>query len=213
MARVLQLDTDEHQAVQSLLPWYVNGTLRDEERALVQSHLAQCPRCQADAAWQEALRTALPATAPAAEAEVDRQWAALSQRLAPARSQAPRWHHGLAAWLRSRWVPLALGLQGVTMVAALTLAWWVAAPRDELYRGLGAAPNAPAANALVVFRPTASEADIRNALRANRAQLVGGPTATDGYLLYLSPLSTEALSRLRADHAVLRVESLESETR
>ncbi len=212
MARVFQLDTEEHQAVQALLPWYVNGTLRDEELALAQSHLAQCPRCQADAVWQDALRTAPPATQPAAQAEVDRQWTALSQRLATtARPPGPRWPQLLGDWLRSRWMPLALGLQGVTMVAALTLAWWVT-PRDDLYRGLGAS-NAPAANALVVFRSTASEADIRNALRANRAQLVGGPTATDAYLLHLSPLSTEALSRLRADRAVLRVESLESETR
>jgi len=211
MARVFQLDTDEHRAVQALLPWYVNGTLADEELVQVQSHLAQCPRCQADAAWQQAVRTSPPATAPAAD--VDRQWTALSQRLEAARPPAPRWPQVLGDWLRTRWMPLALGLQGVTLVAALTITWWAVAPRDDLYRGLGAAPKAPSANALVVFRSTASEADIRNALRANRAQLVGGPTATDAYLLHLSPLSTEALSRLRADRAVLRVESLESETR
>lgn len=212
MARVIQLDTDEHQAVQSLLPWYVNGTLPGEELALVQSHLAHCQRCQADAAWQQALRASLPDAEPAGS-EVDRQWTALSQRLAAHRPKVPRWPQVLGDWLRSRWVALALGLQGVTMVAALTLAWWVAAPRDD-YRALGNGPNGgPAANALVVFRPTASEADIRNALRANRAQLVGGPTATDAYLLHLSPLSAQALSRLRADGAVLRVESLESGTR
>ena len=212
MARVFQLDTDEHQAVQALLPWHVNGTLKDEELALVQSHLAQCARCQADADWLHALRASQPATQTAAQADVDRQWAALSQRLRAARPRPERWSPALAGWLRARWMPLALGLQSVTLVAALTLAWWVAAPRDEMFHALGAPPNAPA-NVLVVFRPTASEADIRAALRANRAQLVGGPTATDGYLLYLSPLSTQALSRLRADRAVLRVESLESDPR
>jgi anti-sigma factor RsiW len=213
MARVFQLDTEEHQAAQALLPWYVNGTLPDEELALVQGHLAQCPRCQADAVWQDALRSDPPATRPAAPAEVDRQWLALSQRLEAARPPARRRPQVLSDWLRARWMPLALGLQGVTLVAALTITGWAVAPRDDLYRGLGAAPNAPSANALVVFRSTASEADIRKALRANRAQLVGGPTATDAYLLHLSPLSAEAMSRLRADRAVLRVESLESETR
>ena len=214
MARVFQLDTDEHQSVQSLLPWYVNGTLQGEELALVQAHIAQCPRCQADTAWQQAVRASPPATGQAAEGEVDRQWAALSRRLTPDRSRAPRWYFVLGAWLRPRWVPLALGLQGATLVAALTLAWWVAASRDD-YRALGNAPptGGPAANALVVFRPTASEMQIRNALRASRAQLVGGPTATDAYLLHLSPLTSEALARLRAESAVLRVESLESETR
>lgn len=213
MARVIQLDTDEHQAVQALLPWYVNGTLQHEELALVQGHLAQCPRCQADAAWQDGLRASLPAAQPAARADVDRQWAALSQRLAAARPPAPRWQQALIAWIRARWMPLALGLQSVTLVTALTLAWWAAPPSEELYRALGAAPNAPAANALVVFRSTATEADIRHALRANRAQIVGGPTVTNAYLLHLSALSTEALSRLRTDRAVLRVESLEGDAR
>ncbi|HMA07025.1 MAG TPA: zf-HC2 domain-containing protein [Ramlibacter sp.] len=212
-ARVFQLDSDEHRAVQLLLPWYVSGTLPDEELALVQGHLVQCPRCQADAVWQDALRTAAPATRPTAPAEVDRQWADLSQRLEAARPSASRWLQALRDRLRSHWMTLALGLQGVTMVAALTLTWWAVAPRDDLYRGLGGASNAPSANALVVFRSTASEADIRKALRANRAQLVGGPTVTDAYLLHLSPLSTDALSRLRADRAVLRVESLEGDAK
>ncbi|HWP10481.1 MAG TPA: hypothetical protein VNN06_01570, partial [Ramlibacter sp.] len=115
------------------------------------------------------------------------------------------------SWLRARWLPLAIGLQAA-IVLTLALAWWIAPQRDEPYRALGAAP-AVTANVLVVFRPTATETDIRRALRAHRAQLVGGPTATDAYLLRLSSLSPEAISRLRADGTVLRVESLEGDAR
>jgi len=212
MARVIHLETDEHQAVQSLLPWYVNGTLDAEEAARVDGHLAQCARCQADLAWQQELRAAAPDSDPASTAEVDRHWAALSQRLSTAATTSPPRPNAVAAWFRARWLPLAAGLQGV-VVLALVLAWWNVPQREEAFHALGAAPTATAANVLVVFRPTATEADIRRVLKANRAQLVGGPTVTNAYLLRLSGLSGDALARLRADGAVMRVESLEGDAR
>lgn len=212
MARVFQLDTDEHQGVQSLLPWYINGTLQDVELARVRSHLAQCALCQADAAWQDELRSCLPAAEPVSNADADRHWAALSQRLGATDARASRPASAVTNWLRSRWLPFAIGMQGV-IVAALAFVWLAAPPRDDAFRALGAAPNAVSANVLVVFRPTATESDIRRVLRANRAQLVGGPTVTDAYLLHLSALSAESLSRLRADGTVLRVESLEGDPR
>jgi hypothetical protein len=213
MARVIHLDTDEHQAVQALLPWYVNGTLEGVELARVQSHLAKCARCQADAVWENRVRPAAPPEGAASDAEVDRHWAALAHRLGLSAARTPPGRQdGAGSWLKARWLPLAIGLQAV-IVMTLALAWWVVPQRDEAYRALGAAPAAVTANVLVVFRPTATETDIRRALRAHHAQLVGGPTATDAYLLHLSALSPEALSRLRADGTVLRVESLEGDGR
>ncbi len=35
-----------HDEVWKLLPWYLNGTLTDAERALVEPHLADCSACQ-----------------------------------------------------------------------------------------------------------------------------------------------------------------------
>jgi anti-sigma factor RsiW len=212
MARVIPLDTDEHQAAQSLLPWYVNGTLGAEESERVRKHLAECPRCQADAQWQDRLRAAPPAAEPTSASDVDRQWAALAGRLAPGGTKPPRRPHALANWLGTRWLPLAVGLQTVVILAG-ALAWFGVPQREEAFRALGTAPAAISANVLVVFRPGASEADIRRVLRANHAQIVGGPTVTDAYLLRLAALTPEALSRLRADAAVLRVESLEGDAR
>jgi anti-sigma factor RsiW len=212
MARVFQLDTDEHRAVQALLPWYVNATLDDDELRCVQDHLAQCERCQADAAWQARVRTAGPAIGEAdVPADVDRAWAALSRRLgeaapSPSRRRPPSWRR----WLAARWIPLALGLQGA--LVALAAVWLVVAPRDEPFHTLGAGAPA-AANVLVVFRPAASEAEVRRALREHRAQIVGGPTVTDAYLLRVVPLTAATLARLRADASVQRVESLEGDVR
>ena len=209
-ARILPLDSDDHQVTQSLLPWYINGTLEEAESSRVQAHLAQCPRCQADAAWQDELR-AVPADADPADpaGAVGRDWAALRSRL-DARPVAARRPPFAARWRWTRWLPLAVGVQ-VALAGVLVLALFHTTPQTEPYRTLGAATSAAAANALVVFRADATEAQIRHALRASDARLVGGPTVTDAYLLHVAGLAPQTLARLRAQPAVLRVESLESE--
>jgi len=112
----------------------------------------------------------------------------------------------------SRGWSFALAAQAGLLVAfALLAAWPVLSPRVELYRGLGAAPASIAANAIVVFRPDASEAQIRAALRAGGAQVVGGPTVSDAYLLHVRTNDQATLARLRAQAGVLRAESLEAE--
>ncbi|MEO5882047.1 MAG: zf-HC2 domain-containing protein [Caldimonas sp.] len=204
-ARILSLDSDEHGAVQALLPWYANATLAAAERARVDAHLDACARCRADVEFQRHL-CATPVAPP--PGDVDSAWLALRARLdvprADARPPAAR-----AGWLAPRWLPLALGLQAA-FVLALAIAW-LALPRAPEYRTLGAVASSPAANALVVFRPDATEVEIRRALRAADARLVGGPTVTDAYLLRLPDLGAGSLARLRAEPAVARVESLEGE--
>jgi anti-sigma factor RsiW len=213
MARVFHLDTDEHQTVQSLLPWFANGTLADAELARVRSHLAQCTRCQADAAWQEEVRSAAPPAAPAPGAQVDRQWLALLRQIADQDDPSARVRTSLREWLRARWLPLTLAAQGALTVAVLAAVVMGAAPREENFQALGSQASVADANALVVFRPGATEAQIRRALRANDAQLVGGPTASDAYLLNVPEPSGETIDRLRAEAIVLRAESLEGDAR
>ena len=204
-ARILSLDSDEHGAVQALLPWYANATLAAAERARVDAHLGTCARCRADVEFQRHLCATPVATPPG---DADSGWLALRARLdlprAGARPPAAR-----ASWLGPRWLAFALGLQAAFVLALATV--WLALPRPAEYRTLGTVASAPAANALVVFRPDATEAEIRRALRAADARLVGGPTVTDAYLLRLPVLGAASLARLRAELAVARVESLEGE--
>ena len=47
-----------HKVVDVLLPWFVNGTLDDEERALVEQHLGQCERCRREVEWLQELHAA-----------------------------------------------------------------------------------------------------------------------------------------------------------
>lgn len=209
-ARILPLDTDEHRAAQALLPWYVNGTLEPTERVQLRAHLADCPRCQADAAWQVRLRQVPSNLEAGVSSDVDRHWTAMRRRLLTKENDGPHKQRFGTLWQPTTWLQLAVGIQGVVLLA-LAIAWFGAPWRDEPFRALGAAPNAATANAVVVFRPDATEAQIRLALRASGARLVGGPTVTDAYLLQLPSLRPEFLSRLRAERAVVRVESLEAE--
>jgi anti-sigma factor RsiW len=206
-ARILALDSDEHRQAELLLPWYTNGTLDAAQRARVEAHLLQCPRCQADVAFQAKLRDVAGSVA-APTGDAARGWAALRERLDPkppvVRRAGPR-----RRWRWTGWWPLAFGVQAA-VILGLAIAWVGVTLRPEPYQTLGAATSAPAANALVVFRPEATEAQIRAALRASDARLVGGPTVTDAYLVQLAGPVPQALGRLRAQPAVSRVESLVS---
>ena len=209
--QILRLGGNEHDIVQLLLPWYDSGRLDAAEAARVTAHLAGCARCQADIGWQRRLRGALPDTVPADEpassAEVDRGWANLRDQLDPgvaaSRARAPRPARRAPMWWR--WM-LALQSTVIVGLAALVV---VMLPRDDAYRTLGNPGRASDASIVVVFRPDASELQIRQALRDSDARLVDGPTVTGAYLLVVAPAQhTSAIERLRRQTAVLRVESL-----
>lgn len=57
--------TARHEALVELLPWYVNGTLDETERGLVQRHVEACAECREDvemlAAAQRGIRNESPA--------------------------------------------------------------------------------------------------------------------------------------------------------
>lgn len=208
-ARILSLDSDAHQHAQSLLPWYVNGSLDAAQAGEVQSHLESCARCQADLAWQRKLRETPLDTVGGGD--VERDFAALRLR-APARrdpaDSAPfvrprRWTQALA---------FTVGAPAV-FIAGLALGVFGTLRPAEPYAVLGSGGAAPQANALIVFRADATEAQIRAALQAGDAQLVGGPTVTDAYLVRLADMKPERLAILRGQPAVLRAESIVSERR
>ena len=205
-ARVLPLDSSEHRTAQELLPWFANQTLSATEAAAVAAHLAQCSRCQADAAALAAVR-AVPIDVDSG-GSVERDWAALRGRL-EARPRETRRTSGRPWWKLS--LQVALAGQAVVMLI-LGGALIATTTQTEPYRALGSAPAAIEANALAVFRADATEQQMREALRAAGARIVGGPTISDAYLLRMVDLQPETLARLRAQPGVLRVESLQGET-
>ena len=214
--RVVQLGTDLHQKVQALLPWYVGARLDKAERARVEAHIAECPRCQAELAWEREVQAAYAQAASTVDDDATQGFAHLRDRIAADASPRPR--RGLLARLKAQWrntpawTRWALAGQCV-VVAALGGVVLVALAPDPAFRTLGgpASPAGAAAggNLIVRFRPDATEEEMRRVLRESEARLVYGPTATDAYLLAVpAGLESEAVKRLRSEHAVLLVEAL-----
>jgi hypothetical protein len=164
----------------------------------VRDHVAHCERCSADAALQDSIREAA-AFMPTAGADVERGWAAMRAKIAPREKRT---------WPRFGWPALAVA-QALTMLVLVVVLVPRTVPQGGEYRTLGSTPAAPAANALVVFKPGASESQMRQALRTVGARIVDGPTATDAYLLHMRTASANEIERLRSDTSVARVESLQ----
>lgn len=222
--KITQLDSEDHREVQALLPWYIVERLNDAERQRVESHLADCPRCQDDVVWQRTL--CATRDEPESSVDVEHGLAAMLAKIGaderasarataaepllvgdPVRARFPGRQPMASTWWR--W---ALGVQFASILG-LTLLLFMPRSPDDPYRTLGA-PMASNANLVVVFRPTATEEEIRQALRASEARLVGGPTVTDAYLLSAAPARrAAALERLRTDPAVIRIDSLDAAPR
>ncbi|MBV8503172.1 MAG: zf-HC2 domain-containing protein [Paucibacter sp.] len=197
MSTVIPMEHDEHVATQALLPWYTRGQLDDAEMRQVQAHLEHCPACQAELAAERPLRTLLDlATPPAGSAEAG--IARMRRRLSAEAKAQPR--------RAAPWMPWALGLQGATIAALLGVLLVPAAP--ALYHGLSAEPAAAGIEALVMFKPGSSEAEVRAALLAHGASISSGPTESGAYRLHLTA-DPAALAALRAENVVALAEPLE----
>lgn len=212
--RVVQFG-DVHQRTQALLPWYVGAGLSADERAVVDAHLAGCPRCQAELAWERELQAA-DSDADSVN-DVDRDFALLRERIGGRAARASS--SGFATRLIRGWrqgpVWMRWTLAGqCALVAMLGLSLLLVAlspePRYRTLGGRAAAAGAPGGNLIVRFRPDATEQDMRSVLRDSEARLVYGPTTTDAYLLAVPAERVKAaVTRLRGARAVLLVESLD----
>ncbi|MDN3919859.1 zf-HC2 domain-containing protein [Roseateles violae] len=208
--KVVPIERDPHHAVQALLPWYLRGRLEAEEQLELQRHLLACPQCRAEC---EAERRLLAELSPRAErsaepGDVEAGLRRLRARL-PARAEARAARPSLP-----RWLGWALGLQGTALAGLLAMLLFLPRPQPADYHGLSAAAPAIAADALVMFDPAATEAQIRQALRASGARLVGGPTGGNAWLLQLggdAAARRHALERLRAERIVSLAEPLQAE--
>lgn len=208
---IVTINDSIHDKVQELLPWFVVDTLTGKELDLVNQHLNICAECQSDFAWQCKLQATAPAPASGASPDVDRAFSKLKARLD---SKQPHRGYPRSAQLPGdvrrgggQWMRWALAAQFLVIAGLAVL---LATPYGNVavYRALGASQNANG-NMVVVFRPETPERELRRILQAAGARIVGGPTVTDAYLLDVPDEKlTGALHDLRADRAVILVESL-----
>lgn len=213
-ANVVRFDGDAHAACEALLPWYAMGQVDAAERAELEAHLAGCAPCRASLArereLQRLLAEALPD--PPYRGDVGDGLAALRKRIGSQRQAAGASWGSRLSTVPSWWRGVLLAQAALIGLLLVLLLWPRAVPDGALYRGLGppAADASALANAVVSFAPDASEAQLRAALRAANARLVGGPTASEAYLVALPVGDADALARLRAQPGVVLAVSLES---
>ena len=211
MTTPVQTD-DVHEEAEVLLPWYATGQIDPSDRERVEAHLSSCARCQRQLNTERLLIEEFRSLTP----EIDTGWARLREQIEPQAFDRPEPSRAFAdIWN-------VLSRPAVAMLAAAQIAFLFIGGAILLsinrpgpaYQALGA-PDAPrTANVIVIFRPDATEEDIRDALRASGASLVGGPTAADAYLINVPPNQrASALVRLQSDDDVEMAQPIDGAAR
>ena len=200
---------DPHSQAEELLPWYATGQLDEADRSLVDAHLAACARCQRQLAGERRMVERFQAFSP----EGDSGWARVRQRIEGPHASQGSWIGRIASdfWQllkRPAVAVLATAQVGLLAIAAAVASSLASAPA---YVALGDnAQPSPSANAIILFRPEATEAGMRAVLRQSGASLVGGPTDADAYLLSIpAERRAAALEKLRVDNNVVMAEPID----
>ncbi|GLQ88342.1 zf-HC2 domain-containing protein [Dyella flagellata] len=199
---VIKFEGSVHAQADRLLPWYVNGTLQDDERLQVERHLVECAACQQELAW---LRTVREEFATQAEQDdVSPKMRHLHRRMQKRRgasSFALAWHR------RERRLAWLAALQAAVILAlAVVLLHQQHVPYHTL-----SAPSDKGALLVVVFDAQTHEAQMRELVRESGARIVGGPTAEGAYVLRVADAHEAAARKMLASSPqVTLVEDLSS---
>jgi len=207
MAHIIPLHGDPHAKVQALLPWYANGTLDPDETAEVEAHLADCAECRDELAAERAMALQIASLPVDAESGWETLRARLEQRPAPPLRLV---RGGFLArpvpigWAVAAQAAVLLLVVGITRLPA-------PAAQPGPYQALSNPAAARSANAIVIFRPETSEAELRTLLRDNGARVIDGPTESNSWMLHVpAEQRTAALAGLRATGKVLLDEPLDA---
>ncbi|MGZ3199637.1 MAG: zf-HC2 domain-containing protein [Croceibacterium sp.] len=208
MADIVPLRPSEHDAVQQLLPWHVNGTLSPDEAARVEAHLAECEGCRLDLAGERELARQV-ALLPL---NVDEGWQALAIRLPLPPSTPAR------VPLLSRGGPVgwaAGGALAASLVLAVAIVGLQRSPDTApTFHTLGSPAGAASGQAIVLFRPDATEQQMRAIFTAQGARVIDGPTAAGAYVVRFDGRSpADAISALRQSGEVVLAEPIASDGR
>ena len=192
-------EREAHQELEELLPWYANGRLDSDDRVKVERHLESCSSCREELALDRRLIDEFQSLTP----EIDAGWARMRARIAPTRKPAPR----VPRMFGDFWTQLRQ--PGVAALAAAQVAFVIFGAGVLLtlsrptYHALGSSQAPQTANVLVIFRADATVEEVHDTLQAANASVVGGPTATDAYLLSVAPnRRDQALRKLQSDEDV-----------
>lgn len=199
-----------HEQALELLPWLVNGSLDDEERRSVDSHLEQCGECRTAVDRERELAAVLmereatePSHEPKIEAGIERLRAALEREERRGRRQRRPSRRLLAAGL----------LQGLVLAGLFGLVVWLVRPQPQAeFRTLSTPETVhPATGAwlYLIVEPSLTAEELQRVIQAAGCRIVDGPTPAGVFTLEAeSGRLEEALARLRESPGVLLAEPL-----
>jgi predicted anti-sigma-YlaC factor YlaD len=183
-----------HRDVWDVLPWFVNGSLEDQELEQVERHLAACEECRHEAAeLQQLAKIMVGSGAPMVMP--DEAFPELLSKIEEAeRRDSVPWGRWLRPFLRP---VLVAGLVVIVMLAALL--WRQSVPRPPAaFHTLSDSATAVESTGLrvrMVFSSEVDEGTLRSLLLEVEGQIVGGPSP---YGVYTVELPAEEDPAVRA---------------
>lgn len=180
-----------HDDTGALLPWYLNGTLAEDELRAVEAWLRDTPGAEAELdLWRAVQREVRAEALPAHDGDLG--WHRLRRQLPRTRTRSPAWSAAIAASLL-----LVAGLQTTLLLRG----------GDAVHRPLSDAPGARQLRVQLQFAAGATLADVGTLCERYGARIVDGPSALGLYTLELPPDAESErdalLARLRAEPLVV----------
>lgn len=207
-----------------LLPFYVNDTLDESERASVDAYLTEHPKSAAELQWYRSLQETMQRDAPAVSAEVglDKVMAKIRAERAPARAAAKPAAPSLGERLRDFFAsitpqpllrPALAGALAVLVVQGIVIVNLVTRTDDGSdIRAARPTVVDPGPFLKVNFKADAREADIRMLLVEIDGTLAGGPGQLgDWYVRIPEARITAAADKVKSSaivDGVARVDAL-----
>ena len=192
-------------ALHTLLPWYVNGTLDVSARRALDQEIVQSPTLRSEVAWLRRVRshireqTEVDVSQRSETAGLDTLMALVhaeqSGKVRPLPSRLTRWAAD------ARRLPLSVGIAAALVLAqAVIIGTLLDQPAPEPLRTLSGGSAVGGQLLQITFKPLATEAQIRALLSSVRGEIVAGPGALGVYAVRVPDLQgAAALERLRRD--------------
>ncbi|HXC57830.1 MAG TPA: zf-HC2 domain-containing protein [Steroidobacteraceae bacterium] len=194
-----------HRNAWDLIPWFVNGSIADNERAGLQHHVEGCAACREEIEAQRLLLQTMR-TPPQVESmphgSLQKLWQRIDENPAPAQEEAPVARSPQAF----RWLAAAVIVQALLLGVLATV--MLRSPRsdaDAAYRTVSTAVVEPGpASVRAVFSPDMTLGELQALLERAHLRIVNGPSADGVYTLATATRGDDpkqALLTLRAHPA------------
>ncbi len=202
--------------LESLLPWYLNGSLDDAQRDAVEQWLAESPAAREQLAFwttaaQDQVRSADRAAEDIGLARVQARIRARSATPLASSAISASWLGALTNWFRSDWLRPAFAASMLVVVVQSGLLLSSKTPME--YRGATPAPSvaeqpltaARTAYVRVVFDSASTEGQLRFVLAGSGASLVGGPSEAGEYYLAVDAERANQLLEQLKDSGIVQM--------